>query len=235
MALEPQRARVISLESIAHETILLRLAPEVALPYRAGQFITLRIPQVDGKLVGRSYSIASRRGVNEIDLIIKLVAGGQGSDYVRSLQAGDEVLFMGPFGKFVLPEMSQSRALFAGTGSGIGPFVPMIDELLAFTTTAVTLLAGYRHDQDVIASLPLAEWQAFGERFTHITTLSQSTDAWTGSRGRVTDYLASNPGLFDGSDVFICGNGSMVAEVKVLAEQAGVPAGQVFLEKYNNL
>jgi len=224
--------------AVAAETLQVLLHGDVSLSWRPGQFITVQIPNSEGRPLGRSYSIASRLdavGSAEIVLLIKLVAAGVGSVYMAGLMAGDVVSFTGPWGKFIVaPTAPEVPAVFVGTGTGVAPFVPMIDEVLA-QGRRVTLLAGFRHEQEYAeAMIPLAQWQATG-RFDMHVMISQPSETWNGTRGRVTDYLRAHPEALVGAQLYICGNGSMVQEVREFAAEQGMTADQIFFEKYNAL
>jgi len=227
-------ARVQSIEIVAAETVEVILRPAVPLVWRPGQFITIQIPTEDGRPLGRSYSVASHYSATDIVLLIKLVDGGVGSQYVAGLAVGDEISYTGPWGRFVAQEASHEvAALFVGTGTGVAPFVPMIDAILR-QGRQTTVLAGFRHEEDVLLSAFHVDWEE-SSLFKKIIVVSRPEDGWSGEQGRVTDYLRAHPGLLRNAQIYICGNGSMVQEVREIAAEHGVPAEQIFFEKYNNL
>ncbi len=229
------RAVVIKNEYVADDKRELILQPSEPFSFKPGQYITILAPTPDGKKMGRSFSIASPLGEKNIILIIKIIPGGLASEYVDHLPAGEEIEYLGPLGRFVLPAEPQD-SLFLATGTGIAPFIPMIHQLLTQTEKKVTLYLGFRHEGNVCYMDLLNGWVQQYPRFSFIPTLSQATTPdWSGSVGRVTVHLRAEPGLMRDKHIFICGNGSMVNEIEQIALNAGVPKEKIFYEKYNNL
>lgn len=128
-----------------------------AYPYLVGQSAGICLPGIDPKKVEkglpdtsyavRLYSIASpsfgfQKDGSTIDFIIKrdnvynskgeLQFQGACSNYMCDLKVGDSVQVTGPAGKkFLLPNVDFSDDLyFFATGTGIAPFIGMIEEML---------------------------------------------------------------------------------------------------------
>jgi ferredoxin-NADP reductase len=126
MAVE-RSARVVDVVEHAPDTRALRLSPDGPLPFRPGQFITCLVP--DGaQVLNRPYSIASSPAEPEIELLLNLVPGGPGSHYLFARRPGDTVRFTGPWGMFVLDELSAAETIFVAEGTGIAPIRPMLRE-----------------------------------------------------------------------------------------------------------
>lgn len=207
------------------------MVPDSSFVYTPGQYITLLIPKKDGSKEGRSYSVASQQDDANITLLVRMVDGGLGSTYVRNLQRGDTVSFVGPSGKFGLSPLSQD-ALFIATGTGAAPFVPMIDAVLKTGENTATLLLGFRQESDSFFKHMTQLWQKEYPLFTGIEILSRPSDQWHGETGRVTDYLAKHSEIMQDKQLYICGNGDMVKEVITFAQQQGVHHDKIFHEKY---
>ncbi|MFZ5445814.1 MAG: 2Fe-2S iron-sulfur cluster-binding protein [Myxococcota bacterium] len=110
---------------------------DATMDFKAGQFVLLRpTPQ----LPWRAYSFSRGPG-QPLRLTVKAVAGGQVSPHLTSkLAVGDVLEVKGPYGQFVLPAGFQ-RALFIAGGSGITPFLSMLqDEQKKGWPSAITLL-----------------------------------------------------------------------------------------------
>ena len=66
---------------------------------------------------------------------------------------------------------------------------------------------------------------ALGKRlphFTFITTLSQPTGDWRGAIGRVTPLVEASVTSVANLDVFLCGNGGMIRDVRDIVRQKGL-------------
>ena len=106
---------------------------ELVEPYRiefnAGQYISLDIEKEMA-----NYPIASPPAVNHaVELCVVIKSGGKGADYFKALKPGDEVLFSGPFGNFVVePEKKtlEKKLLLVATASGIAGIRSIILDLL---------------------------------------------------------------------------------------------------------
>jgi NAD(P)H-flavin reductase len=225
------QAKVFSNKEIASQTREIVLVSESPLFYKPGQYITLLIPKEDGSKDGRSYSVASQKDANTISLLVRIIDGGLGSTYIKDLHEGDVVSFVGPSGKFLLSPISQD-SLFVATGTGAAPFMPMIDALLKTGNNAVTLLLGFRYEEDSFFKYMTQQWENIYSHFQGIEILSQPSERWQGEKGHVTDYLKRHPAIVLNKQLYICGNGEMVKEVITLAQQQGLLNENIFYEKY---
>src|SRR3954469_3081670 len=108
--LEPWRTgKVIRIEDATPTTRRFWIEiPELErFDFKPGQFVTLDLPIHEKKNKRwRSYSIASHPdGTNVIELVIVLLEGGAGTQYLfDNIVVGSELTFRGPQGVFTLPE-----------------------------------------------------------------------------------------------------------------------------------
>lgn len=230
-------ATVLKNEYIASDKRELILKTNEEMNFKPGQYITILAPTPEGKQLGRSFSIASLSDEKEIVLLMKIIPGGLASGYVDTkVNVGDEISFVGPTGKFLVSDLPNDF-VFIATGAGLAPFIPMIDLLLKTRKNRITLIMGFRHEENVCYFEKLSQWQNEHPNFEFMCTLSQpkEPDTWTGLKGRVTDHLRAQPELIQDKQIYICGNGSMVNEIEQIALEQGHPKEMVFYEKYNNL
>src|SRR5439155_4356964 len=102
---------------VAYELAL--SAEDRELTWRPGQFVSVTCGhQPDGLPILRSYTIASSPGEPHLLLVLKLVAGGEASEWFRRLSVGDEVRFTGPMGFFVLDLAHAGDVVIGATGTG---------------------------------------------------------------------------------------------------------------------
>jgi CDP-4-dehydro-6-deoxyglucose reductase, E3 len=220
-------ATLRSLRRIADGTFEFVLAldeADLALRWRAGQFVSLRCgTTAEGEPLLRSYSIASSPGSGVVTLIIKLIEGGAASTWLSRLGAGDRVQFTGPMGFFVLELAHPGDAVFAATGVGIAPVLPMVRETLARAETGRVLLRwGCRHEGDLFWQEELAALAAAAPRLDVVTYVSQPAATWTGARGRINpEIVASAPSLARPT-FYLVGNGAMIRELKTQLVALGV-------------
>ncbi|HEX2571762.1 MAG TPA: FAD-dependent oxidoreductase [Polyangia bacterium] len=226
-------AVVTSIEGIAdavYEYVLTLPADDSQLTWRPGQFISLTCGKApEGEPLLRSYSIASSPGTGEVRLVIKLIPGGAASRWLADLQVGAPVYFTGPMGFFVLELAHPGDIIFAATGTGLAPVVPMVRELLGRNETGhIHLYWGLRAQQDLFWEKELAAL-AHPRLSLHVH-LSQpapapapaTTSVWTGNRGRITGPLLERlPGLHQPT-FYLVGNGAMIRELKQALQERGV-------------
>jgi CDP-4-dehydro-6-deoxyglucose reductase len=221
-------AHVESIAVIAPEVLELHLraVDPVALVYKPGQFVSVRV-DASGSL-RRSYSIASHPRLEagaRLELLVKLVEGGVGSRFFAGLRVGDPVCFTGPLGFFVPDAHHAGDAVFAVTGAGIAAALPMIDEILsrADERGRVRLFWGLRHERDLYWMERLAHLAgapgARGRLERHVS-LSAPSPAWRGLAGRITGHVLATA---DATSIYyVVGNGDMIRDVRDGLVAAGV-------------
>lgn len=118
--------------------------------YLPGQFLTLEIPHPTGVL-SRSYSLSSAPGTDlDMQICIKRVAGGRGSNWViDNLKVGDRLIATPPAGRFTL-STEVPAVLFIAGGSGITPCLSLIKQALNESDAMVDLLYVNRNESSVI-------------------------------------------------------------------------------------
>jgi ferredoxin-NADP reductase len=103
-----------------------RVAEMPCFDFIAGQFVSMKEKNHEGKEVTRAYSIASPpRPDNSFDICLNRVEHGFFSNYLCDLEIGADVKFHGPHGKFVLRDPVRD-SIFIGTGTGIAPLRGML-------------------------------------------------------------------------------------------------------------
>ena len=198
-----------------------------------GQYVSLLVPFLDGKLVKRPYSIASspsQKGV--INLTIKNVEGGHGTSFLFTMQKGDTLTFIGSLGAFTLRN-KESNLVFISTGTGIGPFRSMIKDLLEHgAQQQVYLFTGYRYEEEILYD---EEFTTLAKKYTnfHYYTIFSQPKNTTSEKGRVQDLLAKHlPQDFQG-DFYLCGLHDMIDETKTFLEGKGFAKEHIYFERYD--
>ena len=99
---------------------LVESAEKPEFKFRAGQFVMLHVPTLDGKPALRAYSIATTdENTKGFRLIFKFVDNGVASQFVWALREKEKLQFTGPFGKVFFQEPPTEQIVFLNTGSGI--------------------------------------------------------------------------------------------------------------------
>lgn len=131
-----RRARVLSRRPIARQVEHLTIGgPELeGLPFVPGQHLRVRVAHGGAAAFGgmvRTYSIWNYEPASgTIDLAICTHSNGPGARWVRRLEAGDEILFSGPKGKFTVEDFAGVQLMIGDVSSlahlyqirrGLGP------------------------------------------------------------------------------------------------------------------
>lgn len=209
-----------------------------ALPYRAGQHLTLLL-DAGGATHRRCYSFSTSPLADGLPAItVKRMADGLVSRHLHDeVQAGDTLLVLDPTGDFTLPTDPAARrhiALVAG-GVGITPLVSIAETVLrAEPASRVTLLCGNRNVEEIVFRDRLARLAAqFGPRLAVRHALDSPPASWDGLQGpldggRVLEALGGEPV----DQYFVCGPEPMMQAVCAALEQAGVPRSRVHTERF---
>jgi CDP-4-dehydro-6-deoxyglucose reductase len=222
----PITTRLISRVNVATDVVdvAFDVTEPPRLAFRAGQFVTLAVGRdASGQILRRSYSIASMsdRGEN-LRFLIRVIPGGVASDFFVDLPLESEVEMTGPHGFFVLAPRHPGDVVFAATGTGLAPVLPMLGELRQREEPGRRLVYwGLRQESDLFVP---DEVQAVcnSAGATLMTYLSRPTDGWAGRRGRITPAVLQDAPSLSSPTFYLAGNGAMIAEVKAGLVAAGV-------------
>jgi len=182
------------------------------------------------------YCILSRPGqAPQFELIVRLVDGGQRSDYLGSLEVGDLLAFRGPGGHSMLPRVSNLDLVLLATGVGIGPLYSLAGELLDSSfPRPIRLFWGLRLVEDICLVDELEALAADYPNFSYRISLSEPAPAWTGLRGRLTETVPALLGTLGTSEFRLVGNGAMTEEMATALGDMGVGKEAIYREAYFN-
>jgi CDP-4-dehydro-6-deoxyglucose reductase len=235
---DPAKKRVVSVAAIELvapwvDILHMKLAEGDQMRFDPGQFVTFYVDK-NGTTVTRSYSIASSPDLlDRFDLLVKKVDGGYVSTYLTSLHGGEQLRMIGPLGRFLLRDPGNRPVVFVCTGTGIAPFIPMLEQLLRRTPSHPScLIFGTRHDDSLLFREHLESTSKVHPNFQYLPVLSQPGPGWTGSKGHVQDCLRAQFADLSQHDVYICGIPQMVQEVQELVQELRCPKDRTFVERY---
>lgn len=220
------RAQVQAMERLSPDLMLLHLALPAGecIRFTAGQYINIVLE--DG--AKRAFSFANAppdanappsMAGDVIELHVRLIPGGRFTTHVfERMQAGDELQFEGPLGRFTLHE-SERPILFVAGATGFAPVKSILEDAFRRgVQRPMTLYWGVRTAADLYLLDVVARWQREHANFRFVPVLSQADDdlTWRGRRGLVHEaMLADHPSLA-GFEVYACGSVRMI--------EAAVPA-----------
>jgi len=201
-----------------------------ALSFLPGQYVNVEIP---GSGQTRAYSFSSAPGATQAAFVVRNVPQGRMSGFLSGeAQAGQRMAFSGPYGSFYLRPVTRPVLFLAG-GTGIAPFLSMIDVLAASGAAhPVRMVYGVTHDIDLVATDKLDAATAGIDGFSYRICVA---DAASGHerRGYVTAHV--DPAWINGGDVdiYLCGPVAMVEAVRDWLQASGITPANFYFEKFS--
>ncbi len=203
--------------------------------FTAGQFVTLDLP-IHEKPARRwrSYSIASwPDGTNVIELVIVLLEGGAGTNYIFSeIREGSEFILRGPLGVFTLPASIEKDLYLICTGTGIAPFRSMINSILLHNMAhqQIHLIFGCRKKENLLYYEEMTDLEKRMPNFHYHPTLSR--EEWEGRTGYVHSIYEELAQDVKPAHFFLCGWKEMINEAKQRIVALGYDRKMIHQELY---
>jgi 3-ketosteroid 9alpha-monooxygenase subunit B len=196
--------------------------------YRAGQFITVRVPREDG-MIARCYSLSSSPD-DRLTFTVKRIQDGMGSNWLcDNVAAGTELDILPPAGTFT-PKSLDGQFLFFAAGSGITPVMSILRTVLAQGRGDAVLVYANRDEDSVIFGAELDRLaKAHPDRLTVIHWLE--TDGGLPHAAGLRDVAAP----YAEREAFVCGPDAFMAEVHKALKELGVPRSRVHVERFLSL
>jgi len=203
-----------------------------------GQYAILTIPgQTPLK---RLYSFASAPNTyGGFELFIKIIDGGMGTQYLKTLRLGDCVDVSGPAGLFSM-QKSEKRKIFMATGTGYAPIRSFFLSSSPSSLKNSMLFWGMRTIEDTCLLNELYSLNRDrGLSFYYCLSqqnLPTSIPAYllqhyrTGHIQDVWKSVVPEPDTAD--EYYLCGSRVVVESLRSLLASLNVPKESVFFEKY---
>ena len=237
----PYNGRLSRWEEVAPGLVIVGVhSLDEPFPFEAGQYATLGLMGPAGKLVQRPMSVSSSSDrLDEYEFFIRLVEGGAFTPLLWERSIGDPINIKGPKGKFLLQDDGR-RCLFVASGTGLAPFMSMIDTLRdRGQTRDVHLLHGASYDHDLAWREELSELEASGDfplRYVATVSRPQGSPEWAGCTGRVEAILEAqlDEHSLDATNttIYLCGNPEMITAADEIGTARGFTTEQIRKELY---
>lgn len=224
------QGKLIKKEKLTNDVYLLKFKLDKKISFFPGQYIILKINNLP-----RAYSIASSIYKKTIlDLIIKIIPQGLASEYFLNLPLNSYLNFYGPYGQFILRKNSKEKIFFA-TGTGITPFLSMINSYKNFS---FYLYWGLKNLNDVFLIKKLKQLKKKNKNFNFKICLSQEKNQLLDKNffdyGHIDNVFLKD---FKNKDLnnfefYISGNKNIVISIKDKLINQGIKNENIIIERF---
>ena len=195
-----------------------------------------------------NYSIASNRhteGTLRFNVRVATPPPGQdcapgvGSSYIFSLQPGDSISAIGPFGDFhVKPTLREM--VYIGGGAGMAPLRAHISHLLETEQTSrkISFWYGARSRQEIFYDDYFEQLAEAHPNFSFHLALSSPLpeDLWTSHTGFIHEVVQEKHLRGHGSptapEYYLCGPPMMIKACTRMLSEIGVPSSQIAFDEF---
>lgn len=201
---------IIHHERLTWELAVIRLRLDHPLPYRAGQYVSIEIPQ--RPRLWRYLSPANAPNEDGIlEFHVRAVDDGEVSrPLVGSAKHGDEWRVGAPMGQLSIDRESGRDVLMIAGGTGITPMRSIIEDLAQYGENPhVHLFYGGRTREDLYDLENLQQIAASNPWLTVTPVLEDDADVLGAKHGTLADAVTSQ-GAWEERDVLISGSPAML-------------------------
>ena len=237
---EWQRAKIIFLDYASHNIRLVKIRPDVWVPFKSGQHIDVRLTAEDGYQASRSYSVASPpHSDTAYDLLIDRLPEGEVSGFFHDhAEIGTEIEIKGPVGgHFVWQSPTKGSILMVAGGAGIAPVLSMVrHRMFAAAKVPVGLIYATRRAKDIVAFDELRTLDEADRMFSLEISLSreeQSSPYWRNGRvdgSSLMRFLMGDRGAPE--IIYICGSNRFAEAVVSALTANGVSPHAIRTERF---
>jgi NAD(P)H-flavin reductase len=205
---------------------VIRLRPYLPMPFRAGQYARIEVPELPG--VWRPYSLA---GAPRLDNVLELHVRAKGDTgvsgaLVHRTRVGDQVRVSRAEGAMALPAASERDLLMIAGDTGVAPLKALLTELAATDDyRSAVLFWGARTLADLYDIEEIAAIARACRRATVVPVISEGEPGPYAS-GLVTDAVAAY-GEWSQHEVFLAGPPPMLAATSDVLAQLGIAADHI--------
>jgi ferredoxin-NADP reductase len=205
-----------------------------------GQHVDVRLTADDGYTAQRGYSLASPPEVPQLHLLVERLDGGEVSPYLTDeVRAEDLLELRGPIGGYFVwsdaadradPEAARRPVQLVAGGSGVAPFVAMLDHHSRVgSTTPMRLLYSAPTEDDLLAR------DILGPETT-VTLTRTPPAAWRGETGRIDAAMLARRTFAPAARprVFVCGNTMFAEFVSTTLVDLGHDPSCIRIERFGN-
>jgi ferredoxin-NADP reductase/ferredoxin len=226
------QAEVTDVSPLNESVTRIRMRKPEGFDYYPGQFINLT--RADGELM-RSYSLASVRDEDFLELHIKQIPDGKMSSWLcADVTAGMTLDFQGPTGDcFYVPGDLEQTLVLAGTGTGLAPLYGIVRDALAAGHSGdihlfhASLATAGLYYQDELRAIAAAHPQVH-----YYPCVLHGEAPAGGLQGSVDTLMVETVSSFSGMRVYLCGDPAIVKSMREKAFMAGAAMQRIYADAF---
>ncbi|HEX7657970.1 MAG TPA: FAD-binding oxidoreductase [Pseudonocardiaceae bacterium] len=226
-------AEVIEHERLGWGLARVRVRPDYPLPYRAGQYVSVEVPQ--RPRLWRHLSPANApRDDGVIEFHVRAVDNGWVSRaIVRHTEVG-QLWRLGPAqGEMSVDRTSRRPVLMVAGGTGVAPMLSIIENLAQFgDNPRVQLFYGGRTPDDLYALDLLGQLASVNPWLTVVPVVEQHLGAVDAEQGTLADAV-TRYGSWSDRNVLVSGSPAMIRATVSRMLVAGTPLERIHYDPFN--
>lgn len=218
---------VVEHQRLTWDLAVVRVKPDQPLPYRAGQYVSVEVPQ--RPRLWRYFSPANApRPDGTLEFHIRAVEGGWVSrSIVGHTQVGDSWRMGSPMGRLSVDRRSGRGAVMIAGGTGVAPLRAMLEDLTRWGENPdVQLFVGGRSRSDLYDLDSLTAMATTNPWLTVIPVLEEDPSAAGAEHGTLADVVTRH-GAWADHDVLVCGSPAMIRATVSRMLVAGTPLDRI--------
>jgi NAD(P)H-flavin reductase len=224
-------ATIRSIRKLSPDVVEVRLVPDSAIDFRAGQYVT--IVRADG--LARSYSIASLPEQGELELHVRKIPNGAMSGWFHeSACAGDRVTVLGPSGEcFYVPGREDQPLVLAGTGTGLAPLYGILrDAIRSGHRGPIYVFHGALHAGGLYLVDELREIARNHGQVSYVPSILKGEPDQGFVVGALDHAISGRIPSVAGHRAYVCGDPSLVQSIKMKLFLAGIASKDIHADAF---
>ncbi len=167
-----------------------RVHPEVAMPFKAGQFVELSVPGIGEA----PFTPSSSPKISE-HMEITIMRTGRVTERLHEMEVGQELGVRGPMGRaYPIEDFHGREILIVGGGCGVGPLrsllLALIDDLDLYSRVIVRY--GARSPDSIVFRDAQTHGWGRGDAIDVMLTVDTDAPGWDGHVGMITSILTED-------------------------------------------
>lgn len=225
-------AQVIDHQRLGWDLARVRLQPDYPVPYQAGQYVSVEVPQ-RARLWRYLTPANAPTDDGIVEFHVRSVAGGWVSRaIVAHTQVGDMWRIGPPLGRLAVDRDADRDVLMVAGGTGIATMCALLDDLAQWgENPRVHLFYGGRVDEDLYALDELHQLASVNPWLTVVPVLEQDPGSRNAEHGTLAD-IVTKYGAWADRDVLVAGSPAMIRSTVSRMLVAGTPLDRISYDPF---